>query len=202
MKAFTVKDDDLIAFVDAHRSAPAAGNRVTFDAVGEGKPVLRDGGLHFNLSHAEGRWLLAVSPWPVGVDVERNDRSVDMERVASRIFRPEEIREILTRDGAERRHAVFRAWTGREALVKARGEGMFTLSLPGAMVLDPARELSLEGDDVGAWQLVEVPLSGNWCGALAVDGPASTVRFAPLCFRVRRTSSQERSRTTTCAISA
>ncbi len=149
-----------------------------FETRGEGKPVLagRDAGdPHFNLSHAAGRWLLAVSPLEVGVDVERGDRSVDMENVARRVLRPAEAAAIHGLSGEEKRLAFFRARTGREALVKAQGEGMFTLSLDVEMDLDPGRPLALRGAAAADWTLVEVALPEPWHGALAVRGAPDRV---------------------------
>src|SRR5689334_21636065 len=46
----------------------AAPERLRFDSVATGKPVLAGGGLHFNLSHSEGRAVVAVAgDRPVGV---------------------------------------------------------------------------------------------------------------------------------------
>lgn len=149
-----------------------------FDLTGEGKPGLANAGrpaLQFNLTHAQRRWLLAVSREVVGVDLERSDRQVDIEGVAPRIFRPEEVAAILALEGDRRRQAFFRAWTGREALVKASGEGIFTLSLPAPIDVHPDRPLAVTGPRVGSWKLVEVPLSGPWQGALAVQGELERV---------------------------
>jgi 4'-phosphopantetheinyl transferase len=152
-----------------------------FETVGEGKPRLA--AFHptrprFNLSHADGRWLLAVSTVEVGVDVERGDRDVDIERVARRIFRPGEAEAILREHGYARRRAFFRAWTGREALVKARAEGMFTLSLPAEIRLAPSEPLALHGAGAGTWTLFEVPETFPWCAAVAMEErPAGVAAF-------------------------
>lgn len=144
-----------------------------FGTVGEGKPQLAPlatDSPFFNLSHAEDRWLLAVSTLDVGVDVERTDRRVDVERVSRRLFTPAETDAILRESGDVRRRAFFRAWTGREALAKMRAEGMFTLSLPAEIRVDPAVTLALTGDAPGRWTLLEVPVPLPWCAALAVAG--------------------------------
>jgi len=154
---------------------PAA---LRFALRGEGKPELADPSsppIRFNLSHAAGRWLLAVSYLEVGVDVERTDRPVDVERVARRVLRPAEASTILDLRGDERRRAFFRAWTGREALVKARGEGMFTLSLAAEMDVRPDRGPRLTGDAAAEWTLIAVPAVGDACAALAARGRVTRV---------------------------
>ena len=43
----------------------------SLDYVGNGKPVLRDSGIHFNLSHSGERVMCSVSDREVGCDVEK-----------------------------------------------------------------------------------------------------------------------------------
>jgi 4'-phosphopantetheinyl transferase len=166
---------------------PAAGRSdgdavaLHFETVGEGKPRLAPFAAdspRFNLSHADGQWLLAVSTREVGVDVERTDRRVDVEAVARRIFRPTEAAAILRESGDARRRAFFRAWTAREALVKARAEGMFTLSLNVEIRLEATGALSLAGDGAGGWTLLDVPRDAPWCAAVATAGrPGDVLAF-------------------------
>ena len=82
--------------------------------------------VHFNLSHAGERVLCAVSPMPVGCDVEViNPRHA---RLGERYFCPSEqnfIREGQTE--AERLERFYRLWTVKESFIKAVGRG---LSLP------------------------------------------------------------------------
>lgn len=143
-----------------------------FETTGEGKPRLAPFDAarpRFNLSHADGKWVLAVGDVEVGVDVERGDREVEIERVSRRIFRAREAEAILREHGYARRRAFFRAWTAREALVKARAEGMFTLSLDAEIGVDPAAPLSLSGPGAGTWTLLEVPERFPWCAAVAAE---------------------------------
>ncbi len=160
--------------------APAS---LHFDSLGEGKPhLVPAGGPHFNLSHARERWLLAVcATFDVGVDLERTDREVNIPSVARRIFRPEEVAQILAGDEREQRNTFFRAWTAREALTKTRAEGMFTLSLDAVIDLRSGHPLELSGPDAGHWTLAQVPMPVGWCGALAAEGRVTSVRS----FRVR-----------------
>jgi 4'-phosphopantetheinyl transferase len=90
-----------------------------------GKPYLKYGGPHFNLSHSGGYAALAVSDNEVGVDIETIAPVSDA--VAARCFTPPE-REWMQRQesGPE---AFFRLWTAKESIMKALGLG---LSLPPA----------------------------------------------------------------------
>ncbi|MEL7160367.1 MAG: 4'-phosphopantetheinyl transferase superfamily protein, partial [Bacteroidota bacterium] len=94
-----------------------------------GKPFLTDfPDLRFNLAHAGGWGLVAVSRGgKIGVDLEHENPAVDVVGVASHFFSRVEVPVILGYPVAERHAAFFRAWTRKEALIKAHGDG---LSLP------------------------------------------------------------------------
>lgn len=99
---------------------------LTFMREPSGKPVLSSApNLWFNVSHAGSHVVYAVY-WegPVGVDIERLDRSrVDLA-VARHMFAPEEVVAIEAYPNPERTSAFFRCWTAKEALVKALGVGL------------------------------------------------------------------------------
>jgi len=95
--------------------------RLVYDA--SGKPALESGAVHFNVSHAANRVLMAVSTQPVGVDVEQI-RELDYVAMA-RTALPAEAQAELARAPADRRAAVFfRLWTQYEARAKACGGGL------------------------------------------------------------------------------
>ena len=78
-----------------------------------GKPRLTSGrSVHFNLSHSDGRAVLAVSDAaPVGIDLERV-RPIDHVDLATRYFHPNELAAIVgRRDAADQRRAFFLIWT-------------------------------------------------------------------------------------------
>ncbi len=92
-----------------------------------GKPGLIDSvaeTLHFNLSHAGTHALIGVNTLaPIGVDLESTTRDVEMSGIVDRFFAAPE-RAIWERiPAAEHSAAFFRAWTRKEAYVKARGDG-------------------------------------------------------------------------------
>ncbi len=72
-----------------------------------GKPSLAGGGVHFNLSHSGDLAIVAVSDGDLGVDVEQI-RDFDYESIMP----------------AANREEFFRAWTRKEARLKARGLGL------------------------------------------------------------------------------
>jgi 4'-phosphopantetheinyl transferase len=95
-----------------------------------GKPSAQWGGqpapVSFNLSHANGMVGVAVlghADVPVGFDLERFDRKIELE-LADRYFRPEEVKWLASLAADERPRGFLRLWTLKEALIKATGEGL------------------------------------------------------------------------------
>lgn len=90
----------------------------------KGKPSLSGDPTGFNLSHSEGRGVLAIGDIEhLGVDIEGYDRQVDHAGLARRCFRDPEIAWMEGFDPEERHLAFFRIWTAKEARMKATGEG-------------------------------------------------------------------------------
>jgi len=145
-----------------HALGTALGERPLCFRVGRhGKPeldgMLRDS-VRFNLSHTHGMAACAVCrDYPVGIDVEAIDRSIDIEPLARRYFAAAEYDRMTAAAPEQRREIFFRLWTLKEAIIKAIGDG---LSLPledFAFSLDP---LSLtiapqHGEDVTSWHVCE-----------------------------------------------
>jgi 4'-phosphopantetheinyl transferase len=144
--------------------------RIHFDTGPHGKPHLRGHDrIHFNISHSPRWWVMAVAQdRDVGIDVEDLDRKIDIERVAARLFVPEEIAVIESLEGEDRRRAFFRVWTSREAVVKAMGEGIFASGRKFVVEADPKEPARVHGD---AFLLREIPIDdGSLCSVAAVGG--------------------------------
>ncbi|MEZ5276446.1 MAG: 4'-phosphopantetheinyl transferase superfamily protein [Opitutaceae bacterium] len=155
---------------------------LTFGTGPHGKPYLiREGsrGDHwsYNLSHSGDRILVAaIRERPVGVDVERISRSVEIESLSRRFFSAEEADHILRQPETARKAAFIDTWVCKEAFVKAVGEG---LSMP----LD---SFSIEFDRNGTrivrsrgkenphldrpWTLIRFSVAEDYSGAVAVGG--------------------------------
>jgi len=151
-----------------------------------GKPSLAEisesDGLSFNLTHAHGMALYAVTRnRAVGVDVEYIQRQMEWESVAERFFSPYEVRMLKAVPPVIRHIAFFNCWTRKEAYIKARGMGLsleldsFDVSLtPG----EPAALLNIreEGQDSSNWSLYNLYPGGDYIGALALEGHASSLK--------------------------
>jgi 4'-phosphopantetheinyl transferase len=127
-----------------------------------GKPRIADGAmaarLSFNLSHAEGLILIAVSAHDgIGVDVENVSREVALD-VADRFFAPREALAMRALTPVLQPHRFFEYWTLKEAYIKARGMG---LSIP----LKQFR-FELDTDPRGIGVSFDEPLNDSpesWC---------------------------------------
>jgi 4'-phosphopantetheinyl transferase len=110
----------------------------------------------FNMSHAHGRALIAVSKGQeVGVDLERIRSDVEVTKLSERFFAPSEHATIMQSTQEQRAARFFRYWVAKEAVLKAQGIGLRVLN---------QCEILLGADGVGAEVLVPVgsPLQNNW----------------------------------------
>ena len=90
-----------------------------------GKPILGgDMPFHFNVSHSEDLMLIALSPSPIGIDVEHIRPLDELDMMAKSVFSPEEL-DLWRRLKPEAKlESFFRLWTRKEALLKGIGLGI------------------------------------------------------------------------------
>jgi 4'-phosphopantetheinyl transferase len=104
--------------------------------------------LRFNLSHSHELALVAVTlDYEVGVDIERLRPLPRFVALADRFFPPSEPRPTDEID-------FFRHWTRVEAILKARGVGLYGAST----------------DPEGEWTIEEVPVPEGFAAAVAAEG--------------------------------
>lgn len=90
-----------------------------------GKPSLATSGPRFSTSHSHGIALFAIAPdIEIGCDIERFDERIDSDRIAQRLFAPQEIRVLRQAPPESRRQIFFQCWTRKEAVLKALGTGL------------------------------------------------------------------------------
>jgi 4'-phosphopantetheinyl transferase len=189
------RDSDQRLYVTAHgvlrhlvgRAVGRTPVEVAFGIGDHGKPYCTDGGVNFNISHSGGIALIALSDsCSVGVDVECIRAVTDHLAIARRFFHPAEVADISGLPGESSRHAFFRCWSRKEAVVKASGEG---LSLP----LNSFRVTCLADDDAAivspvgdvrwtGWTLANLDIAPGYCAALAARAESIDVEtrtFSP-----------------------
>ncbi|HJT55558.1 MAG TPA: 4'-phosphopantetheinyl transferase superfamily protein [Ktedonobacteraceae bacterium] len=147
-----------------------------------GKPSLDKGDLSFNLTHAHGMALYAITRHrAIGVDVEYVQREMEWESIAVHFFSPYEVNMLKAVSPDMQPIAFFNCWTRKEAYIKARGMGLslalnsFDVSLtPG----EPAALLDIreEGQDVANWSLYNLHPGSDYIAAVVVEGQASSLQ--------------------------
>ncbi|MBD1914195.1 MULTISPECIES: 4'-phosphopantetheinyl transferase superfamily protein [unclassified Leptolyngbya] len=96
-----------------------------FDYGKYGKPSLVNAsGIQFNLTHSEDWALYAIALIPVGIDLEAMRPVPQMESIVQRYFSPQEQKTFSALPERDQALAFFRAWTCKEAYLKATGHGL------------------------------------------------------------------------------
>jgi len=146
--------------------------------------------LCFNLSHSGTVGLVGViaerPELQLGVDVEEARDGRDLEGIAESFFAPDEVAVFRRLPAHERRAAFYRAWTRKEAYLKAIGTGLSFSSTKFSISYgrgEPAALLRTErdGDEPGRWHMVDVHCPPGYAAAACWDGEALPLRhfFAP-----------------------
>ena len=183
-------------FVAAHgvlrhllaRYAGAQPRDLKFSTDPNGKPALdssASGGslLSFNLTHSQGRALIAVSDGrAVGIDLEKIKADVKALPIARRYFARAELAAIEAAPARLQAETFFRYWVAKEALLKGQGVGLRF----------PIDEFEVQFDDralsarIGIrtpsrissdWTVQMLPVESGWTGALAVRGTDWSLRL-------------------------
>jgi len=145
-----------------------------------GKPELNEeagaDSLRFNLAHSQGLALYALThERRVGVDLERVRSDIDAASIAATFFSTREADALRALARDPQSVAFFRAWTLKEAYLKARGDGL-------ALPLDRLDISPLLGKSAAAvyvqrtpqettrWSLQTLSPGPGYAAALAVEG--------------------------------
>lgn len=161
---------------------------LAFEYGAQGKPALagafsQNRVLRFNLSHSAG-WAMFALAWDrkVGIDLESSGRlkrdGDGLSALAGRVLSARELSIWQTLpDDAAREAAFLRAWTRKEAYVKATGRGFFDEVNRIEVALDaaaPNPSLTLpssprEGEATRHWTLHDLAAPDGFAAALAVE---------------------------------
>ncbi len=124
-----LQQEDMISYRYRHHLLNTVLITVTGKALSEisliknefGKPALKDGTFHFNISHTENGVALCFGPKPLGVDIEYLRNTATFEPVAVSQYHHNEKRLLALQDTDE---TFLGIWTRKEALLKAVGTGL------------------------------------------------------------------------------
>ena len=141
-----------------------------------GKPALANHlaqGLTFNLSHSEDLMLCAIAhDCCVGIDLEHLRLINNLEDLTQRFFSPGEHAAIHALPNALRLRSFFQHWTCKEALLKATGEGLMSLSTIELCITKDAVRLvhwNKPERSVSAWFLEQFAPMPDYVAAIAAD---------------------------------
>jgi 4'-phosphopantetheinyl transferase len=140
-----------------------------------GKPYLdrRHPKFSFNISHSGGYCALVTGNVPgLGVDIERLHDIA--EELADVVFTQREMSQYRALPQSERRLAFFRAWTAKEAYLKATGKGLendltsLELDLSGRPDI---RLFAIHGRAAGleCWRVAAFDVNDEIVGAIAAE---------------------------------
>jgi 4'-phosphopantetheinyl transferase len=140
-----------------------------------GKPRLAapdgENHLYFNLAHSDSVAVYAVSrSHEVGIDLERIRSIHEAEEIAAHFFHERERARWLSLPSDQRADAFFDFWTGKEALCKARGEGI------GDRMQQSDAAAARDVSNGSAWSLQSFRPALDYTAAVAAKG-----RDARLC---------------------
>ena len=151
-----------------------------------GKPVLAGGDVEHSVAHSGELVAVAVARAPVGVDVEQLDGRArplggdgDPEALARLVLSAAERRALAGVPPDGRAHAFLIAWTRKEAVTKATGDGLRAAFSDVVVAADagPPRLVSWpyprSPRDVS---LLDLDADTGYVAALAVIGRCETVR--------------------------
>lgn len=156
----------------AYTGVAAAALRFTVGPYGKPAVLGLSTGLSFNLSHTSGAVVCAVaSGGQLGVDIERQDRVVELE-LAQRYFAADEVVQLQAAEPPLQARRFLEFWTLKESFIKALGTGLATPLSSFAFDLDsPRPHLRYCDYAAGApadWSFAPFELEGQFLGAVAL----------------------------------
>ena len=178
-KRFAVSRAVLRMLLQSYLSQPH--ETIEFHYGKQGKPFLanKETDLEFNLSHSHD--LIAYGfarGFPIGVDIEYINPHIlrhGLENAALSSFERAQFQQL---DHEQKIMAFYRAWTRKEAILKADGSGL-SKPLENVEVSFIAAEnpqvISIDGDTKQAanWRLYNIEGIAGYCGAVAAKASTS-----------------------------
>ena len=147
-----------------------------------GKPALRADServqLEFNLSHSRGLALYAVTrTGELGVDLEQVQPSVLHDMIPERFFSRHEALALRALPLELQSRSFFLAWTRKEALGKARGDGLLSMLGRSSDLPSPTGDVTRAKSDLQSWAILSLVPAPGYVAALAVNGGDMVLRF-------------------------
>ena len=138
-----------------------------------GRPQLDTslGALDFNVSHTAGFAIFALARFGhVGVDIEREDRSINAEGIARKFLAASERIALDGRDPDLARRQILRLWTCKEAMSKATGDALSAPFSRIEVALEPVLAVIAgpERYEASRWRLRRAAAPAGFLGTVAL----------------------------------
>jgi 4'-phosphopantetheinyl transferase len=154
--------------------------KVEFRYGPQGKPSLSESHnsrVRFSVSHSQALGLFALaSGSEVGVDIEQVKPDFKGMQIASHFFSEAEIARLAKLSPEPMNTAFFECWTGKEAYVKARGEGL-SLPLRNFSIGFVNGEQALTDETGRRWSSYSLEPAAGFAGAVVAAGEGWTLRY-------------------------
>lgn len=157
-------------------------HEIQFSSGPTGKPELssrmksQNGLVQFNQAHSGNMGIYAFCKnRRVGVDLEEMRPFQNLEQIAEMLFSPHELELFRALPNEEKSRTFFKAWTHKEAFVKALGKGL-TLPLSHFEVSHVGTHLAriVQNHDHPPrsleWYVRDIPISAQFAAAVCVEG--------------------------------
>lgn len=150
---------------------------ITIDTDAFGKPF-SDVSLHFNISHSNDLLLLGFSDTAIGVDIEKKDPLIEIERLGKNYFAETESQQLMIDEEVGRLDTFFDTWTKKESVIKGIGKGLH-IPLQGFDVTNRDGNVRWDlpdGLSYGDWYVRGVETNPGYASSYATQNPASKLR--------------------------
>jgi 4'-phosphopantetheinyl transferase len=112
----------------------------------------------------------------LGVDIEEVKSDFKGMQIASHFFSEKEIAELAKLPPKLVDEAFFECWTGKEAYVKARGQGL-SIPLRSFTVGFGSREQLLQDEDGSRWSCYALEPAPGFAGAVVAAGEGWSLKY-------------------------
>ncbi len=150
---------------------------ISFEKGAHGKPYVEGRSIQFNMTHSNDLALYAISAeMEVGIDVEYIEHPRRSDALVKRFFSKQEHEEYQGFPEDERGLAFYRAWTRKEAYLKATGLGLSYPLDRFDVSLAPAGDHCLlhvedQNEVIRDWTLFSRQFEKNYLYSIAIKAP-------------------------------
>ncbi len=160
-------------------------HEITIDRGEHGKPLLEKSPyqMEFNLSHSRGLGIFVFAIGKrIGIDVEYIRPLSDYEQIAKFFLTSNEMEALCQLPEEIRLQGFYKAWTRKEAFVKALGVGIGNALHKFEVSVSPFEEPTINEihqgiKDVSHWKLLDLEPAPSYVAALAVEASEFSLRL-------------------------